>query len=79
METTVLFIYTRWIPSHQWVVGDDGLVDYRGERIPPSEVPSRFIVDYPMFDVLRAEVCSRINTGEEVRHPYRWIDVEGFV
>jgi hypothetical protein len=78
-ELTTLFVYTRWRQSHKWTVGEDGLVEYRGERIPPSEVPSRFIVDYPMFDVLRAEVCRRINTGEAVRYPYRWVDVERFV
>lgn len=79
METPrILFVYTRWIPSHQWVIGDDDLVEYRGSRIPPSEVPPRFIVDYPMFDIVRAEVCQRINVEGQSR-PYAWIDLERFV
>ena len=77
-EVRILFVYTSWIPSHQWTVGDDGLVNYRDSRIPPSEVPPRFIVDYPMFDVVRAEVCQRINVEGQER-PYVWIDEERFV
>ena len=77
-ELTQLYIYTSWIPSHKWDVGDDGLVAYRDSRIPPSEVPLRFIIDYPMFNIIRAEVCQRINV-EGGERPYAWIDVERFV
>lgn len=77
-EISILFVCTRWrAQSHQWVIGDDDLVEYRGERIPPSQVPERFIVDYPMFDMLRAEVCQRINVEGQSR-PFEWIDVERF-
>jgi hypothetical protein len=77
-DITVLFIATRWIPSHKWVVNDDGLCDYNGDLITPREVYDRFLVDYPMFDVLRGEVSTRVMNDDEGR-PYRWIDLERFI
>ena len=77
-ELTILFIHTQWrAQSHQWVVGDDGLVEYRGERVLPQIVHDRFPIDYPMFNVLRTEVCRRINVSDGHR-PYAWVDVERF-
>jgi len=76
-ELTQLFIYTLHRPSHRWDVGDDGLVEYRGNRVSPLEVYENFEIDYPMFSIVRAEVCSRITVEGQAR-PYAWIDVERF-
>jgi hypothetical protein len=81
METlTLLFIHTAWrVQSHQWSVNDDGLVEYRGQLIEPREAYNRFLVDYPMFKVVRAEVCTRVENNEpDTIHQYRWITLELF-
>ena len=76
-ELTQLFIATPWRTSHKWTVGEDGLVEYRGERVTPRFVYENFETDYPMFKILRAEVCRRINV-EGAERPYAWVDVERF-
>jgi len=76
-ELTQLFIYTPWRPSHRWDVGEDGLVDYRGNRVLPRFIYENFVADYPMFRIERAEICRRINVEGQER-PYAWIDVERF-
>jgi len=76
-ELTQLFIYTPWRPSHRWDVGEDGLVEYRGDRVFPRFVYENFETDYPMFTIERAEVCRRINVEGQAR-PYDWVDVERF-
>ena len=75
---TVLFLHTQHrAQSHQFIVGDDGLVEYHSSRITPSECVSNFLIDYPMFNVLRAEVCQRISTPEGPKD-YKWVDVQRF-
>jgi hypothetical protein len=75
----VLFIATPWrAQSHRWELNNDGLVEYNDELITPKEVADRFESDYPMFKILRAEVCERIvNTGDG--KPFQWIELERFV
>ncbi len=76
---TVLFINTRYrAVSHKWLVNEDGLVNYNDEMISPREVCERFPIDYPMFGVVRGEVCRRV-TNEGEGRPYRWIDVERYI
>lgn len=75
---TVLFLHTQHrAQSHQFVVGEDGLVDYNSSRITPRECFDRFLVDYPMFNVLRAEVCQRISTPDGPKE-YTWVDIERY-
>jgi len=74
---TQLFIYTPHRPSHRWDVGEDGLVEYRDQRVLPRFVYENFEIDYPMFKILRAEICSRINVEGQER-PYAWVDIERF-
>lgn len=76
-EVTILFIYTPWITSHKWAVGDDGLVEYQGNRVSPQFVYENFIKDYPMFEIVRAEVCTRIIGNDELR-PYTWRLIKRF-
>jgi len=76
-ELTQLFINTRWRQAHKWDVGDDGLVEYHDERIQPSELVSRFIIEFPMFDVIRAETCRRENVTDGPK-AYRWVTLERF-
>ena len=78
-ELTTFFIYTAWIPSHKWDVDSNGLIDYNGSLISPRELYGRFEADYPMFTIIRAEVCRRIiNSNPEAERPYMWVDVERF-
>lgn len=77
-DITVLFICTRWIPSQKWIVNDDGLCDYKGEMITPTELCNRFVVENPNLDVIRAEVCSR-TTNKNGGRPYSWTQVERFI
>jgi hypothetical protein len=71
-----LFIHTRWrAQSHKWDVNSDGMVEYDGRLLTPREVYENFLIDYPMFDVLRVEVCQRFDDGEGPR-PYRWVSLE---
>ena len=72
---TQLFIHTPWRQAHRWDVNPDGLVEYNNELLSPANVYQHFIVDYPMFKVLRAEVCERINI-EDSHRPYRWVTLE---
>lgn len=74
---TVFFIFTPWRQSHKWEVGEDGLVDYNGSRISPREAYQRFQIDYPMFEINRAEVCERIDSPDGPRD-YTWISLERF-
>lgn len=75
---TRLFLHTRWRQAHKWDVNSDGLIDYEGRLITPRELYESFLEDFPMFDVLCAEVCERIDVDEGPR-PYRWVEVERFV
>lgn len=77
-EIRVFFIVTPWRQAHKWAVGDDGLIEYRDERITPREASERFPTDYPMFSVLRAEVCLRVANPDGPR-AYRWIEEERFI
>ena len=62
-------IYTTHRSSHRWIVDGDGLVEYQGNRVTPRFVYENFEVNHPMFTLLRAEVCRRINA---------WVDIERF-
>jgi len=78
-ELTLFSIHTPWRQSHKWDVGDDGLVDYEGERITPREALDRFREDYPMFRILRADVCKRLDEPSEITgRDYTWIQLERF-
>jgi hypothetical protein len=75
---TVLFLHTQHrAQSHQFIVGDDGLVDYHSNRIIPRECFDRFLIDYPMFNVIRAEVCQRISTPDGPKE-YIWVNIERY-
>jgi hypothetical protein len=75
---TVLFLHTQHrAQSHQFIVGDDGLVDYHSNRIIPRECFELFLVDYPMFNVIRAEVCQRISTPDGPKE-YKWVNIERY-
>ena len=75
MEEYILFsICTTWRQSHKWeVVG--GLVDFDGDMITPNEALERFLVEYPMFKVLRADISKRIPVQNGV-YSYTWIEIE---
>lgn len=78
-QLTQLFISTPWRVSHKWEVGEDGLVEYRGNRVTPRFVYENFENDYPMFTIVRAEVCTRlINPDPEAERPYMWVTDERF-
>lgn len=75
MEEYILFsICTPWRQSHKWDVVD-GLVNYNGSMIEPREALQRFLVELPMFKVIRADVCRRrdIPNGEK---SYTWDEIE---
>jgi len=74
---TQLFIHTPWRQAHKWDINGDGLVEYNDELLSPVEVYHRFLVDYPMFNVLRAEVYQRIITPNGPKD-YNWVTVELF-
>ena len=78
-ELTTFFIYTAWIPSHKWNVDSNGLIDYNGNLVTPREVFENFETDYPMFRIIRAETCRRINNPDpEAERPYMWVSLERF-
>jgi hypothetical protein len=73
---TVLFLHTQHrAQSHQFTLGEDGLVEYNSERITPRECFNRFLVDYPMFNVVRADVYERVSTPDAVKD-YKWVEIE---
>lgn len=75
---TVLFLHTQHrAQSHQFLLDEDGLVEYNSTRITPRECFDRFLVDYPMFNVLRAEVCQRISTPDALKD-YMWVEIEKY-
>jgi hypothetical protein len=74
----VLFILTPWRQAHRWELNEDGLVLYQDEWVTPREVAGRFVEDFPMFNVIKAEVCERID-NEEGDRPFRWVDLERFI
>lgn len=75
---TVLFLHTQHrAQSHQFILGEDGLVEYNSERIAPRECYNRFLVDYPMFNVVRADIYQRISTPDGLKD-YKWEEVEVF-
>ena len=79
MEEHVLFsIHTLHIPSHKWVLNDEGLVDFRGDLITPREAFERFIVEYPMFTIARADVSVRTMVPNGI-YSYTWREVERFL
>jgi hypothetical protein len=51
--------------------------DFGIRKLTPKECFDRFLVDYPMFNVLRAEVCQRISTPDGPKE-YRWVDIERY-
>lgn len=72
----VLFLHTQHrAQSHQFIVGDDGLVEYHSNRISPIECFESFLVDYPMFNVIRAEVCQRLPNPDGPKE-YKWLELE---
>jgi len=81
MEDLTLFsICTPHRTSHKWPVGEDGLVDYRDERITPREVFERFTTDYPMFTMIRSDVSKRLDQHNPVTNTsYTWIVLERFL
>lgn len=63
--------------SHKWDVGPDGLVEYGEVRITPREALERFLVEYPMFTVIRADVCQRLTQPSDVTgRDYTWVELE---
>ena len=78
-ELTQLFICTAWRPSHRWTVDEDGLVEYEGQRVEPRYVYENFENDFPMFKIIRAEICKRtINPDPDSQRPYTWVEIERF-
>ena len=79
-DLTLFSISTPHRTAHKWEVGEDGLVEYRDERITPREVFERFPVDYPMFTMRRADVCKRLDQPNPVtRTSYTWIELERYL
>ena len=75
---TVLFLHTQYrAQSHQFIVGEDGLVNYNSIRIAPRDCFQLFLVDYPMFNVIRAEICQRISTPDGPKE-YKWVELEKY-
>lgn len=81
MEDLTLFsICTPHRISHKWEVGEDGLVEYDDERITPREAFERFPVDYPMFTMIRADVCRRLDQHNPLTNTsYTWVELERFL
>lgn len=78
-EITILFIVTPWrAHSHQWVLNPNGLVNYQGNLVEPRYVYENFEIDYPMFRVIRAEVCQKVNNPDNSHRPYSWVTLERF-
>jgi len=76
---TLLSICTPWRQSHKWEVGEDGLVDYNGQRVTPRYVVENFENDYPTFTMVRAEVMERIdNPDPNASRSYTWVTLERF-
>ena len=76
MEEYILFsICTPHRQSHKWEVNESGLVDFDGDMITPREALERFLVEYSMFTVWRADISRRrdIPNGE---HSYTWDEIE---
>jgi len=59
-------------------VNEDGLVDFFGDMITPREAYDRFIVEYPMFTALRADVGVRTMVPNGI-YSYTWNEVERFL
>lgn len=79
MEEYILFaIHTKYRQAHKWQVNEEGLVDFFGDMITPREAYERFIVEYPMFTVLRADVSVRTNVPNGI-YSYTWTEVERFL
>ncbi len=78
MEEYILFsICTPHRQSHKWEVVD-GLVDFFGDMITPNEALQRFLVEYTMFTVWRADISRRRNipNGE---YSYTWDEIERLI
>lgn len=76
MDELLLFsICTPHRQAHKWEINAEGLVDFFGNMITPHEAFERFLVEYPMFKVIRADITKRLDVpnGE---YAYTWIDVE---
>ena len=75
VEEYILFsICTPHRQSHKWEV-IDGLVDFDGDMITPSEALERFLVEYSMFTVVRADVSRRRMIPNGV-YAYTWDEIE---
>jgi hypothetical protein len=75
MEEYILFsICTPWRQSHKWEVVD-GLVDFGGDKIEPSEALDRFLVEYSMFKVIRADISRRTDVPNGDKS-YTWNEIE---
>ena len=76
MEEYILFSICNTIrTSHKWEVNDEGLIDFHSSMITPSEALERFLVEYPMFKMLRADISKRIPVQNGV-YSYTWIEIE---
>lgn len=76
MEDYILFIiHTTHRNSHKWEVGEDGLINFYGDMITPKEAVERFLVEYKMFKVIRADIWVRTNVPNG-RYSYTWTEVE---
>jgi hypothetical protein len=76
MEDYVLFsICTAWRSAHKWAVNEEGLIDFHGSMITPSEALERFLIEYPMFRVLRADIWKRTSVSNG-RFSYTWTEIE---
>ena len=74
-ELTLFSICTPWRQAHKWDVNEDGLVNFDGSMITPREALERFLVEYPMFKVLRADVCKRTPEQNGI-YSYTWTELE---
>ncbi|HSG32823.1 MAG TPA: hypothetical protein VLB82_14940 [Thermodesulfobacteriota bacterium] len=78
MEDYILFsICTLHRSAHKWEVNEDGLVDFFGDMITPREAFDRFLIEYTMFTVVRADVSRRRNIPNGV-YSYTWNEIERF-
>jgi len=78
-ELTTFFISTPWRTSHKFNVDSDGLVEYRGSLITPRKLYENFELDFPMFTIIRAEICRRlVNPDPNAERPYMWVSLERF-
>jgi hypothetical protein len=76
----VLFIHTAYRQSHKLPLNENGLVEYEGQLIEPIDAVNLFIASYSnIFNILRVEVCERIDYPDNQLRPYKWIDIIRYI